>query len=294
MMTNSRYYTKTALLSMANNRLMTVSSVLTIGCCLFLFSVFLLFTMNINYISDQVKSQCEIQAYIDSSLDDETAERIADEIGKIDNVASTKFESKSEAFENYAQRLGGDSVALEGLKGEDFLRNSVKISLKDLTLSKETAKKVSQVSGVAEVKNHQDTVDRVIKVTSYVQTASFIIMLILMVVSLFIISNTIKLSVASRANEIHIMKFVGATNWFIRWPFIIEGIFIGFLGSLLALAVTYLGYVPLYNSVTEAFSLLKLCTPSSVSSALVGLVILFGCLMGGFASTISTTRHLKV
>lgn len=294
MMTNSRYYTKTALLSMANNRLMTVSSVLTIGCCLFLFSVFLLFTMNINYISDQVKSQCEIQAYIDSSLDDETAERIADEIGKIDNVASTKFESKSEAFENYAQRLGGDSVALEGLKGEDFLRNSVKISLKDLTLSKETAKKVSQVSGVAEVKNHQDTVDRVIKVTSYVQTASFIIMLILMVVSLFIISNTIKLSVASRANEIHIMKFVGATNWFIRWPFIIEGIFIGFLGSLLALAVTYLGYVPLYNSVTESFSLLKLCTPSSVSSVLVGLVILFGCLMGGFASTISTTRHLKV
>ena len=117
MMTNSRYYTKTALLSMANNRLMTVSSVLTIGCCLFLFSVFLLFTMNINYISDQVKSQCEIQAYIDSSLDDKTAERIADEIGKIDNVASTKFESKSEAFENYAQRLGGDSVALEGLKG---------------------------------------------------------------------------------------------------------------------------------------------------------------------------------
>lgn len=294
MMTNSRYYTKTALLSMANNRLMTVSSVLTIGCCLFLFSVFLLFTMNINYISDQVKSQCEIQAYIDSSLDDETAERIADEIEKIDNVASTKFESKSEAFENYAQRLGGDSVALEGLKGEDFLRNSVKISLKDLTLSKETAKMVSEVSGVAEVKNHQDTVDRVIKVTSYVQTASFIIMLILMVVSLFIISNTIKLSVASRSNEIHIMKFVGATNWFIRWPFIIEGIFIGFLGSLLALAVTYLGYVPLYNSVTEAFSLLKLCTPASVSSSLVGLVILFGCLMGGFASTISTTRHLKV
>lgn len=294
MMTNSRYYTKTALLSMANNRLMTVSSVLTIACCLFLFSVFLLFTMNINYISDQVKSQCEIQAYIDSAIDGADAETIASQIDKIDNVASTKFESKSEAFENYAERLGGDSVALEGLKGEDFLRNSVKISLKDLTLSKETAQKVSQVPGVAEVKNHQDTVDRVIKVTSYVQQASFIIMLILMIVSLFIISNTIKLSVASRANEIHIMKFVGATNWFIRWPFIIEGIFIGFLGSLLALLVTYLGYVPLYNSVTESFSLLKLCSPSSISSTLVGLVILFGCLMGGFASTLSTTRHLKV
>ena len=294
MMTNSRYYTKTALLSMANNRLMTVSSVLTIACCLFLFSVFLLFTMNINYISDQIKSQCEIQAYIDFSLDDASARAIEDEVKKVANVASTKFESKEEAFNNYKERLGGDSAALDGLDEEEFLRNSVKISLTDLTLSAETAEKVSQIPGVAQVINHQETVDRVIKVTGYIQNASFIIMLILMVVSLFIISNTIKLSVASRANEIHIMKFVGATNWFIRWPFIIEGIFIGFLGSLLALGVTYLGYTPLYNSVTGSFSLLKLCSPSSVSSSLVSLVILFGCLMGGFASTISTTRHLKV
>lgn len=294
MMTNSRYYTKSAFLSMANNRLMTVSSVLTIACCLFLFSVFLLFTTNINYISDQVKSQCEIQAYIDITIDGDAARAIESEIKKIDNVASTKFESKDDAFLNYAERLGGDSSALDGLKGEDFLRNSVKISLSDLNLSRETAEKVSHIPGVAEVKNHQDTVDRVISVTGYVQNASFIIMLILMIVSLFIISNTIKLSVASRANEIHIMKFVGATNWFIRWPFIIEGIFIGFLGSLLALGVTFLGYTPFYNSVTESFSLIKLCSPSSVSGMLIALVILFGCLMGGLASTFSTTRHLKV
>lgn len=294
MMTNSRYYTKTAFLSLANNRLMTVSSILTIGCCLFLFSVFLLFTLNINYISDQIKSQCEIQAYIDITLDQASAEAIEGEIQKLPNVASTKFESKADAFMNYSARLGGDSVALEGLEGEDFLRNSVKISLNDLTLASETAENVKVIPGVAEVKNHQDTVDRVITVTGYVQNASLIIMLVLMVVSLFIISNTIKLSVASRANEIHIMKFVGATNWFIRWPFIIEGIFIGFLGALLALAVTYLGYTPLYSSVTESFSVIRILSPASVSTQLISLVILFGCLMGSLASTVSTTRHLKV
>lgn len=293
-MTNSRYYTKTAFLSLANNRLMTVSSILTIGCCLFLFSVFLLFTLNINYISDQIKSQCEIQAYIDITLDQASAEAIEGEIQKLPNVASTKFESKADAFMNYSARLGGDSVALEGLEGEDFLRNSVKISLNDLTLASETAENVKVIPGVAEVKNHQDTVDRVITVTGYVQNASLIIMLVLMVVSLFIISNTIKLSVASRANEIHIMKFVGATNWFIRWPFIIEGIFIGFLGALLALAVTYLGYTPLYSSVTESFSVIRILSPASVSTQLISLVILFGCLMGSLASTVSTTRHLKV
>ena len=205
--------------------------------------------------SDQIT--VEIQAYIDFSLDDASARAIEDEVKKVSNVASTKFESKEEAFNNYKERLGGDSAALDGLEEEEFLRNSVKISLTDLTLSAETAEKVSQIPGVAQVINHQETVDRVIKVTGYIQNASFMIMLILMVVSLFIISNTIKLSVASRANEIHIMKFVGATNWFIRWPFVIEGIFIGFLGSLLALGVTYLGYTPLYNSVSRLVLALK-------------------------------------
>ena len=119
-------------------------------------------------------------------------------------------------------------------------------------------------------------------------------MLILMVVSLFIISNTIKLSVAARANEIHIMKFVGATNWFIRWPFIIEGVLIGIIGSILALGVIYLGYTPLYTSVSEAVPLVELCSPASTVGLIVPLVIAFGCIMGALASIVSTTRHLKV
>ena len=90
------------------------------------------------------------------------------------------------------------------------------------------------------------------------------------------------------------MKFVGATNWFIRWPFIIEGILIGFVGSLLALLVSYSGYVPLYSSVTESFSLIKLYAPASLTGIIVPTVIAFGCIMGAFASTVSTTRHLKV
>ena len=294
MMNKSRYYTKTAILGIINNRLMSVSSILTIGCCLFLFSVFLLFTMNINYVGEQIKSQCEIQAYIDIEIDGDEALAIASEVEKIPNVEKTVFETKAQAFENYSEQLGGNSIALEGLEEEDFLRNSVKITLEDLTLAESTASEVEKIEGIAEVINHQETVDNVLKVTTYIQTASFVIMIILMIVSLFIISNTIKLSVASRANEIHIMKFVGATNWFIRWPFIIEGILIGFVGSLLALLVSYSGYVPLYSSVTESFSLIKLYAPASLTGIIVPTVIAFGCIMGAFASTVSTTRHLKV
>ena len=250
--------------------------------------------MNINYIGEQIKSQCEIQAYIDIEIDGEEARAIASEVEKIQNVEKTVFETKAEAFENYSEQLGGNSIALEGLEGEDFLRNSVKITLTDLSLAAATASEVEKIEGIAEVINHQETVDNVLKVTTYIQTASFVIMIILMIVSLFIISNTIKLSVAARANEIHIMKFVGATNWFIRWPFIIEGILIGLVGSLLALIVTYLGYIPLYNSVTESFGLINLYSPASVTGIIIPTVIAFGCIMGAFASTVSTTRHLKV
>ena len=294
LMTNSRYYTKTAFISMVNNRLMSVSSILTVGCCLFLFSVFMLFTMNINYISAQIKSQCEIQAFIDIEIDGEEAVAIAENVKTISNIQSITYETKAEAFENYSKRLGGNSIALEGLSGEDFLRNSVKVTLEDLSLAGETAEKIAEIPGIAEVINHQDVVDSVINITSYVQKASFVIMVILMIVSLFIISNTIKLSVAARANEIHIMKFVGATNWFIRWPFIIEGLLIGFIGSIIALAIVYGGYVPLYNSVTGAFSLIDLYEPLHTVATIIPTVMAFGCVMGVIASTVSTTKHLKV
>ncbi len=293
-MNKSRYYTKTAFLSIVHNKLMSISSVLTIGCCLFLFSVFTLFSLNINYISEQIKSQCEIQAYIDISIDGNEALAIADKVKDVPNVADTAYETKAQAFQNYSERLSGNSIALEGLEGEDFLRNSVKITLEDLSLASQTAEEVGKIPGIAEVINHQDTVDNVISITSYIKNASFIIMFILMIVSLFIISNTIKLSVASRSEEIHIMKFVGATNWFIRWPFIIEGIIIGFIGSLLALIVTFSGYIPLYNSVTDNFPIMKLCNPGDIWGILVLMVVAFGCLMGALASIWSTTRHLKV
>lgn len=295
MMNNLKYYMKTAFSGMLNNRLMSVSSILTVACCLFLFSVFLLFTLNINFIGDQIKSQCEIQAYIDININDsETLNRIYSDVSKVPNVDKATFETKAEAFNNYRERLGGDSLALEGLSGEDFLRNSVKVSLKDLSLSATTSEELKKIDGVADVVNHQDTVDNVISITSYIKNASFIIMLILMVVSLFIISNTIKLSVASRAEEIHIMKFVGATNWFIRWPFIIEGIMIGFIGSIISLIVTFLGYIPLYTSITASFGMVDILSPLSVAGLIISLGIIFGCGMGAIASTFSTTRHLKV
>ena len=137
---------------------MTFASFITVTCCLFLFGVFLLFTMNMNYISRQIESQCEIQAYINLSTDDTVLQNAYNEILKIDNVADAKLETKDQAFNNFKTRLGEHAGVLDGLDGRDFLRSSIKITLKDIRNSKATVAKIQKIAGIDEVKNRQDIV----------------------------------------------------------------------------------------------------------------------------------------
>lgn len=288
------YHIKSAFHSVFLNRLMSVASILTVACCLFLFGVFLLFTVNVNYLGDQIQAQCEIQAFMDIDISDADAQKVYDEISKLDNVKQAVFETKAQAMENYKEQLGGDAVALEGLEEDNFLRNSVKITLNDLSQANVLVEKLKTIPGVDDVKNRQDIMDSVLRVTNYIKNTSLVIMIILTVVALFIISNTIKLSVNARANEIHIMKYVGATDWFIRWPFVIEGIIVGIVGGILALLVLFAGYGQLYNSLKDFFDIFKLYSFGQIGFMLCGLVMLFGIFMGSVGSIIAIRRHLRV
>ena len=229
---------------------MTLSSVVTVTGCLILFGVFLLFSVNINYISDQIKDQCELQAFIDISYSEKDARALENKISAVENVKSVEMETKDEAFENYKEMLGDDAVALEGLETEDFLRHSYKVTLKDISQSQPTAAAIAKVGGVADVRNRKDIMDKIFDFTGMVKSVSLYSMILLSVIAVLIISNTIKLAVHAREKEIHIMKYVGATDWFIRWPFIIEGIIVGIIGALITLGV--LGIC--YGSITAAAS----------------------------------------
>ncbi len=288
------YSLKTAFSALGRNAVMTFASIVTIACCLFLFGVFLLFAFNINYISEQISARCELQAYIEETVSADSEEQILKEISALSNVESAEFESKEQAFENYKKGLGEMGAALEGMEGEGILRSSVKVTLKDLASADETAEAMRKVSGVAKVTNRRDIIQRVVNATNGIKFGSLIAMIILLVTAVFIIQNTIKLSVHAREDEIHIMKFVGATDSFIRRPFVIEGIAVGIIGAACAIVVIAFGYNAAVSRVTEILDLFNLYSFSQVALPVSGGLLCFGIIMGAFGSRTAVRRHLKV
>lgn len=288
------YSLKTAFSALGKNAVMTIASIITIACCLFLFGVFLLFSFNINYISRQVSAQCELQAYIDEEMSPMSEERILREISALPNVEGAEFESKEEAFNRYKEELGDMASALDGMEGEGILRSSVKVTLTDLSLADETAELMAGVAGVAKVNNRRDVIQNVVKATNLIKIGSFIAMIILLMTAVFIIQNTIKLSVHAREDEIHIMKFVGATDRFIRRPFMIEGISVGIIGAAIAIIVIAFGYNAAVTGLTDVLDLFELYSFSRVALPLVGALLGFGIIMGAFGSRTSVRKHLKV
>ena len=291
---NLKYYIKSAASSFVRNGIMTVASFITVTCALFLFGVFLLVTLNLNDISRQIESQCEIQAYIYMTADDATEQSICAEISKTPNIEKIEFESKEQAFTNFKKKLGNKSYILDGLEGQEFLRSSVKITLKDINLTQDTVKAVRKIDGVEEVKHHQDLVDKVIMFTDVVKRGSIIAMLILLIIAVFIIKNTIKLSVYAREKEIHIMKFVGATDHFIRMPFVYEGVMIGILGFIVSFLIIAFGYGAVISTVSNMISLFEFIPLQKCVLVLGVSMAAFGVIMGAAGSGLSIKKHLKV
>ena len=289
-----KYYIKSAASSFARNGIMTIASFITIACCLFLFGVFMLFSLNVTSISQQIEQQCKLTVRIDINADARTEKDVYERILNIDNVTDAYLETKEQAFSNFKTRLGDKAKILEGLENEDFLRSSVIIILDDIRNTDSTINQLKGIRGIAEVEDHRDLVSKIVSFTSASRTFSVVAMIVLMLIAVFIIQNTIKLSVFAREKEIHIMKFVGATDNFIRIPFIIEGIFIGLLGFLVSFLIIAFGYSSVTESVTSFTSLFDFVPIEQCVFPLGISMVLFGVLMGAVGSALSLKRYLKV
>lgn len=291
---NIKYYLKSAANSFARNGIMTIASFVTVTCALFLFGVFLLFAMNLNSVGKQIEKQCELQAYINIEADEVEQNKIYNEISVHPNVIAVELETKEQALNNFKKQLGDNADVLEGLEGQDFLRSSIKITLKDIRKTNETAKQISTIENVDKVKNRQDIAKKIVKFTGAVEKGSAIAMLILLLIAIFIIKNTIKLSVYAREKEIHIMKFVGATDRFIRMPFVFEGIMIGLLGFAVSFITIILGYSAVIDSINKSINMFTFI-PLHKCIGIIGLTMAaFGVLMGAIGSGLSLKKHLKV
>lgn len=295
---NFKYFVSEGCKSYTNNTLMSLSSTIIVVASLIVFGLYLLFSMNINYIAQQIKEECEIRVWIKETVDPESAamQDIENEIKAIYNVKDATFYSNEKAFAEYKAELGDKAVFLEGLDDDNPLRDSYKISLVDLALAENTADKIRKIDGVADVNDNQTSVNKLIDVTNVIKNISFWFMIFLSALAIFIISNTIKITLFARRRDINIMKYLGATNSFISWPYVVEGIVIGLVGAGISLIIVVLAYNYFVNMDFTLFKAIKLdfCTVGDVFLPLLVWFVGMGVLLGAIGSAVSIRRHLRV
>lgn len=294
-MSRIQYNIKQALLQIGRNKGMSLASVFAITAMMLILGLFFVITVNVNLFTEMVKSDYDqVEIFLQDSTSTESAQSMMNEIEGYDGVEKVEYRTKEDALNIMKKRWGESSYLLDSL-GENPLPNSILITVSSLENAGKVTDQVSDIEGVEDVTYYRETVEKLTKVTNFLQIAALVIMTFLVVVSVVVVANTIKLTVFARAREISIMKYVGATNWFIRGPFLVEGIIIGIVASLVSSGITYL----LYSKIVGTFStqvLTILSTPLVPAGYLAGnLICIFlamGVSIGACGSIISMRRFL--
>ena len=279
------------------NKKSTVASLVIMCATMIIFGIFLILGENINHFVDQIKSEQGIQAFIKSSATDEEIQKVGEEIKAIDGVSTVEFKDKNYALNTVKEKFGDKAELIQGY-GPDYFPTSYIVTLTDLSLSQDVKAKIQKIENVTDVTSSDQTISKLLSIARGVRTVTGVILVLLIVISIFIISNTIKLTVHARRKEISIMKYVGATNSFIRWPFIVEGMIIGVMASIISIVIVGVVYNLLATqAVNEGF--LKTINLSLVSfkdmiSLTIVVYLLLGMGIGALGSTISMRKYLKV
>ncbi len=273
-----------------HNRFMALASVGVLICCLLLTSFAYLAFVNIDSLFQNAYEQNVVAVYLDTELDDAAVLAVGDTLNATDNVAKAEFISKEEYLERFKDDMG--EAAIEGLMEENPLQDTYIVSLKDLEKFDATLVAIEAIDGVEDISYDGDIAHTLTRIRGMVLGIGGAIIVVLLCVSLFIISNTIKLTVYSRRLEIYIMKSVGATDGFVRLPFIVEGVILGVVSGAVGYALLWL----LYSQLVKSFAggiLWNLVPFSAVSWQLLFGFMIGGILVGVGGSAISMSRYLK-
>lgn len=292
-----KYFFAQAKKNIIRNGLMSVASLFTIVCCLFILGLFIILSLNVSSVTDQIKDQCEIQVFLEDGVSQERVEAIFEEIRATDNIKQAEIYTKEQMLEEVKETMfEGRADLMEGFGEEDNpFSDSYKIILTDISKASQTASALEQIENVEKVTNKQNIVNIVISASRAVKRASIIIMVLLFVIAVVIISNTVRLTVFNRRKEINIMKYIGATDRFIRIPFLFEGVMIGFLGALVSLALMCGAYGLLGKYIASSgFELFQIVPLKQVAVWLAVVFAVVGGLIGAAGSAVSMKKYLKV
>lgn len=290
------YTIRQAFSQIARNKNMSTASVFAITAMMLILGMFFILMVNVNLMAENAEEQFEtIQVYLEESVTDETALEMTAEIEGMKNVADARFITKDEALQIMKTRWGENAYLLDGLVDNPF-PSTIEITSTGLEYENSIVKSVEGMEGVEEVKFHQETIDKIMSITKYVETGALVLIVILIIVSIIVVSNTIKLTVHAREKEIQIMKYVGATNWFVRGPFLVEGIIIGFIASIVAAAIVGFGYYKLVDMFAEKVLIIFSSGMVPFEFIIQNVVIIFvalGVCIGALGSILSMRRFLR-
>lgn len=293
---NSLFYNiKQGFVQIFRNRGMSLASIFSIVAMLLILGLFFVITVNINLFTEVVKQDYDqVEVFLLDETTEADARQLISEIEKQDGVSGAEYRSKDEALEILKQRWGESGYLLDSL-GNNPLPASILISVDSLDNAGAVARFAGNLDGVDDIQYYQETVDKLTKITRFLQIGALVIMIFLVVVSVVVVSNTVKLTVFARAKEIRIMKYVGATNWFIRGPFLAEGIIIGVLAALISTGLIALIYSKIIESIGTQVMAIVSSPLISASYMTVNMVIIFvalGASIGAWGSIISMRRFL--
>ena len=285
------YLTKEGFRNVWVNRLMSLASITVLMACLVIIGLGAMLFFNINALLDNIESQNVIMVYIQDQTSDDDINKMEDSINSMDNVQNVVFVSKEEAFKAQLEDMGSDAELLKDM--ENPLPDAFKVAVKDMAYFNDTVTDLHSLNNVETVRENGDVADKLVNIRQAVTIVIAGMVALLFIVSLFIIANTIRITMFSRKLEISIMKAVGATNWFIRWPFMVEGVVIGIISSFVSFGVL----AGLYQGVVYVFKdLLALFTPIGFLQYAGYILLIFlaiGMFTGSVGSLISMGKYLK-
>lgn len=280
------------------NKKSTFSAILVMCISMLVFGLFFLIGENVNHIMNTVESSQEIQVFIKNDASDEEITKIGEQIKELDGVNKVTFVSKDEALQIMQGRLGETSYLLEGYKENNFLKASYKVTFTDLKYANEVESQINQIDNITKITSSNETISKLLSIAKGIRIVTAAILVALVIGSIFIIANTIKLTVYARRKEISIMKYVGATNGFIRWPFIVEGIIIGVIAALIAVILIGTVYSLAFNKLSIGigeFNIpVKLLSFSEMFNLIISMYLILGVGIGSIGSIISMRKYLKV
>lgn len=294
-----RYFLKEGFSGLKKNLLMTVASIIAVAACISIMSFSYCVVSNLQYMLDQMEDSIGISVFLKGNLTSEDIENMKTTISGLDHVTNVTYISPADALDQLKDQWGADEDIFIGLDDTNNpLSHSFQVELDQIESQDAVLAELQKIEGVDKVEYGQSLSEMLMSVSNVFQVAGILVMLVLGVISVMIIINTIRISVMNRRVEINIMKYVGATDWFIRWPFIIEGIIIGLIGAVLPMLVG----MPMYGKTVSLFynhipfveNFVRFRVVGDVFSFILPAALIFGILLGVVGSVTSIRKHLQV